>query len=98
MTYAELKAAILKIKSAVETKNPLAAFAAVGEFVRLAGEFFGQGTRLLAAASGSGEFDDAVSSLKVSCDDADAVPQLAGGLWGGLIFEIIKVVVDRLKK
>lgn len=97
MTYAELKAAILKVRAAVESRDPLAAFAAVGEFVRLAGEFFGA-TTFAVAADGKAELVGCVDDLKAACSAADATPQLGGGLWGTLVFEIIKIVVDRLKK
>lgn len=97
MTFAELKAAVLKVKAAVESRDPLAAFSAVAEIVKLAGEFFGQPVPLLAAEGGA-DLTAEVTALKAACDECDATPKFGGGLWGALVLKIVTEIIDRLRK
>lgn len=97
MTYAELKAAILKVKAAVETRDPLAAFAAVSEVVKLAGEFFGQPVAVMAGDCTHADCLAACDEVGAEIAKAAAVPQ-AAGLWLPILIQVIRVVVDGLRK
>lgn len=94
MTLTEL---VLKVRDAVVLRDRKAAFAVLGEVIAAVEAFLDTQGATKATAAGSG-LDVAVAELKVACDANDATPALGVFPWGAIVFEIIKVVIDRIGK
>jgi len=84
---------IAHIKSAVANRDAASLKVLANDFLRIALDYLS--TPVTTGAADGPTLAAACDDLKAECDKALAVPQ-AGGLWIGIVLNVIKLIADGL--